>query len=407
VRQGRQVDWRDRPGESKLYPPVLPALELNRFPALADFLALCCGPSARKLYPGGALVLRVVPSAGALYPCELYLQARGADCLPDGIYHVEPLRGRLRRLHSLAPDEGLEGYWPGPGRVHGLVLLVTAMYGRSSWKYGSRGLRYCLLDSGHLLGAMEAAASVTGRPLFVRCRFDRQRLARDFGFSSQELPMAMAISGREEAVRVRPPRLDPVPETGQPVGQADPVIEESFRAMTWPSGKSETAGLYRYGCESGRLRAAIMARRSVRRFTGAAVEARLYAEVRRCLEFPVAMDCGKSPTAFAVVNRVRGMEPGLYHGQRLVRRGDLSRLAGYLCLEQRLASDSGLTLFLASAADAYPAVMLRAGWLGQRIYLAATLAGAGCSGIGALYDWECMDFLAIEEMVLYALVVGR
>jgi len=75
-------------------------------------------------------------------------------------------------------------------------------------------------------------------------------------------------------------------------------------------------------------------------------------------------------------------------------------------LEQTLGSDSGVTFFLSSKDDNYLALMRKAGIIGQRIYLAATLQGIGCSGIGAFYDNETADFLHTDEMIIYGLTVG-
>ncbi len=53
-------------------------------------------------------------------------------------------------------DEGLENYVIPNKCINGFIFLVSCVYHRSSWKYQDRSLRYCLLDSGHLLGAIAA-----------------------------------------------------------------------------------------------------------------------------------------------------------------------------------------------------------------------------------------------------------
>jgi len=50
---------------------------------------------------------------------------------------------------------------------------------------------------------------------------------------------------------------------------------------------------------------------------------------------------------------------------------------------------------------------MQAGWLGHRLYLAATYQGIGCSGIGAYYDEETMAFLETKASILYVLAIGR
>ena len=96
--------------------------------------------------------------------------------LEDGIYHFEPQAVALRQLHSLAADEGIEACFREQQRITGIVLLFSAIYYRSSWKYGKRALRYCLLDTGHLLGCVEAAASCMEYPFQIRYQLDHAGL---------------------------------------------------------------------------------------------------------------------------------------------------------------------------------------------------------------------------------------
>ncbi len=52
--------------------------------------------------------------------------------------------------------------------------------------------------------------------------------------------------------------------------------------------------------------------------------------------------------------------------------------------------------------------MMNAGRWGQRLYLGATALGAGCCGIGALYDTEARNLLSLNagSSLLYLVAVG-
>ena len=407
VRSGRGMDWERQPEVFKHYPPEFETVPLDGCARLRDFLHLCCGITAEKVYPGGKYFLRANPSAGALYPCELYVQSRGESGLADGIYHFEPLTQRLRLLHGLKPEEGLEGYLHDGGMVNGLVVLVTAIYYRSSWKYGRRALRYCLLDGGHVLGAMEAAAYCTDRSCSWITRFDRERLQKDFGFSTRELPLAMGISGKQCPDRIRRPQmgLDCVNACGSFC--RDPVIEQAFarisRMTVCRSG--EEAGTP-YSVAKTKLKYVISRRRSIREFSGRPVSSAQYRAVCDMIRRNIALDCDEDIQIFSLVHRVEGMESGLYVDDRCLRKGDFAAMAGYLCLEQPLGADGAATFFLVGDSENYLALMLKAGLLGQRIYLASGLQGLGCSGIGAFYDLEVADFLETDSLILYALAIG-
>ena len=407
VRSGRGMDWERQPEVFKYYPSEFDTVPLDGCAQLRAFLYLCCGITAEKVYPGGRYFLRANPSAGALYPCELYVQSRNEPGLADGIYHFEPLTKRLRLLHVLKPEEGLEGYVDDEVRVTGLVVLVTAVYYRSSWKYGRRALRYCLLDGGHVLGAMEAAAYCTDRSCSWITRFDRERLQKDFGFSTRELPLAMGISGKQGPDRIRRPQMGLDCAKGSGAFCRDPIIEQAFVQASFPSvcrrGKGAEAP---YSVAKAELKSIILRRRSIRRFSGRPVSSVQYRAVCDMIRQDVAFDCDEDIRVFSIVHRVEGMESGLYIDDRCLRKGDFTAMAGYLCLEQSLGADGAATFFLVGDSENYLALMLKAGLLGQRIYLASGLQGLGCSGIGAFYDLEVADFLETDSLILYALAIG-
>ncbi len=408
VRSGRGMDWDLQPKVFKYYPHEFAPVPLDQLPALHDFLQYSCGLTAKKVYPGGTYSLRANPSAGALYPCELYLQARGLSGLTGGIYHFEPSSGNLRLLHTLAAEEGIEGYYNSADTAYDLVLLISAIYYRSSWKYGSRALRYCLLDSGHFMGAVEAAAWIQGRSCSLVTRFDRKQVQDDFGFENQELPMVMVTCGEGRGQQVVRPDMNLPFISGSGSFVGDPVIESAFQEMGESSEcRPGTAGTP-YTAGPNDLAEAVLHRRSIRSFTGKPITVDEFEKVLHAAAAGLAIDCDEPLRLFVVVNRVEGMEPGLYSGDGHCRRsGDFSQLAGYLCLEQALGSESAATVFLVGDCRNYLPLMLKAGLIGQRIYLASTLLGLGCSGIGAFYDQEVADFLETDDPVLYALAFGR
>ncbi len=401
------MDWSCQPLVFKHYPQKYPATQLDNVPELKDFFYLSAGLSAKRSYPGGEYFLRVNPSAGALYPCELYVQARDVEGLVDGIYHFEPQRLCLRLLHALHEDEGVEAFCPDQRQVSGLVLLVTTIYYRSSWKYRSRAFRYCLLDSGHLLGAIETAAWCSGRPFQIRYRLDREKISRCFGFANRELVMAMAVCGRQSGTVAEEPAMELPFVDGSGNHRDDPLIEKSYGACCDFSSCLQLS-------EQGRLwtvppaevTRAVIARRSIRKFQARPMSLEQYATLLRAVQQTVNSDCEQKIRVWSLVNRVDGLARGLYDGLTCIRKGDFSSLGGYLCLEQALGADSGVTFFFSAGGQAYLAQMEKAGLLGQRIYLAAALQGLGCSGIGAFYDLETADFLQTDEQVLYALAAG-
>lgn len=95
--------------------------------------------------------LRTAPSAGALYPLEIYLVAGRIATLPPGIYRYTPQRHQLLRTGSgdrrteLA-RAALDQTWIADAPA---VLVIAAVFPRTAVKYGERAERYIHIEAGH------------------------------------------------------------------------------------------------------------------------------------------------------------------------------------------------------------------------------------------------------------------
>lgn len=88
---------------------------------------------------------RTAPSAGALYPLEVYLVT------PDALYHYLPEGHRAELLsHEDLRIELTRAALDEPA-VYGApaVFVITAVYARTAAKYGERAERYVHLEAGH------------------------------------------------------------------------------------------------------------------------------------------------------------------------------------------------------------------------------------------------------------------
>ena len=93
---------------------------------------------------------RTVPSAGALYPLEIYLVAGEVPGLEQGVYHYVPgehalvlvARGDPRaELQAAALHQDAIGSAPA-------LIVIAAQYERTTAKYGQRGVRYVHIETG-------------------------------------------------------------------------------------------------------------------------------------------------------------------------------------------------------------------------------------------------------------------
>lgn len=197
-----RVNWNNPPNKFKFYSPEYKRVQLTSEFENYNFLYLIAGISAKKTYPDMEYYLRVNPSAGALYPNEIYFQARNVDGFEDGIYHFEVGSSSVVLLKELKKDEGIEQLLEVSYLVDGFIFFISSIYFRSSWKYKNRAFRYCLLDAGHIIGSMEASAYLYDKDFEVLYDFPKTRLNEFFSFDEKEFFSSIVIVGDKKEGKI-------------------------------------------------------------------------------------------------------------------------------------------------------------------------------------------------------------
>jgi len=403
------IDWEDQPSKYKNYPSTYTKVKLDLEKSEDNFLYHIAGLSATKTYPSGTHHLRINPSAGALYPNELYCQIRGVEGREDGIYHYEVSTTSLTLLQTINDKEGIEPYLGFETAMRGYLFLVSAVYYRSSWKYKNRALRYCLLDAGHLLGSMEAAGLLRSQSVQMIYSIDKPKLNRMFGFEGREWFLAAASMAEPlEASKVDAIEFELSYVEGSRTFEANTLIEQAYDETMVMEHCQKEESTPKFSYDITRLQEAIFARRSQRGFEGGAITKGQFNYIMDALHQPVPSDCDEEVNVYVVLNKVINMPLGLYKDSAYIEHGDFAKKAGYLSLEQYSLSQQGaLAFFMTSKSKNYQALYQKAGILGHRLYVASIYLGLGCSGIGAYYDDEVNTFVGNDEMVLYALAIGK
>ena len=95
---------------------------------------------------------RTVPSAGGLFPLEMYLFTQRVQGLADGLYHYDVVAHSLRQLRRENLFLTLEPmFYAYPFmKDANLVFAMAAVFLRIQKKYGPRGYRYTLMEAGHV-----------------------------------------------------------------------------------------------------------------------------------------------------------------------------------------------------------------------------------------------------------------
>lgn len=141
---------------------------------------------------------RSAPSAGALYPLELYLVAGHIDGLSPGIYRYRQQKHDLvlltsgdhrNRLAKAALDQGWVRRAPA-------VLVITGVYERTMGKYGQRGRRYVHMEVGHAAQNVYLQATVRGLGTVMVGAFNDKEVQETLGLPMDHEPLGLMPVGR-------------------------------------------------------------------------------------------------------------------------------------------------------------------------------------------------------------------
>jgi SagB-type dehydrogenase family enzyme len=158
---------------------------------LGRLLHMSYGLRGRKVVDGTWSYDRSVPSAGGLYPLELYLALQAVSGIADGLYHYDPLAHELEQLEPGHFQAALASLSIGQDMIlsANATIVISAVRRRTMWKYGQRGYRFLWLDAGHV--GQNVYLVATGMGLGV---------AAVGGFFDGEVDALLRLSADEQAM---------------------------------------------------------------------------------------------------------------------------------------------------------------------------------------------------------------
>ena len=141
---------------------------------------------------------RTAPSAGALYPLEVYVVAGDVENLVAGIYKYDPDE------HDLVPvldgDKRSELAYAALAQSFvkegALALVFTAVYERTKVKYGERGIRYVHMEAGHAAQNVCLQAIALGLGAVTVGAFHDEQVAELLNLPDDEQPLYIIPVGR-------------------------------------------------------------------------------------------------------------------------------------------------------------------------------------------------------------------
>jgi len=127
---------------------------------------------------------RTAPSAGALYPIEIYLLTK------EGVFHYLPLEHKLIQIIDKDLREKLSISCWGQSFIKEapLSIVICAVYARTTQKYGQRGIRYVHIEVGHVAQNIILEATALGLASVCVGAFDDSEV-KDLLSLSREEPL--------------------------------------------------------------------------------------------------------------------------------------------------------------------------------------------------------------------------
>jgi SagB-type dehydrogenase family enzyme len=142
---------------------------------------------------------RTAPSAGALYPLEVYLLAGEVNDLPAGIYHYKPYEHALNLVIDGNQRQELYDASLSQSAVKdaAAIIVITAIYERTTVKYGERGIQYVHMEAGSVAQNIYLqAVSLDLGTVFIGA-FHEDQVKRVLQLGKDETPLAIMPVGRK------------------------------------------------------------------------------------------------------------------------------------------------------------------------------------------------------------------
>lgn len=142
---------------------------------------------------------RTAPSAGALYPLEVYMAVGNVENLAPGVYKYNPERHELTRLSNTDVREELaEGSLGQTSVKEGAIdIVIAAVYERTTKKYGDRGVRYVHIEAGHAAQNICLQAIALDLGLVTVGAFYDEQVKEIIGMPENETPLYVIPVGRK------------------------------------------------------------------------------------------------------------------------------------------------------------------------------------------------------------------
>ncbi|MGB9810511.1 MAG: SagB/ThcOx family dehydrogenase [Dictyoglomus turgidum] len=141
---------------------------------------------------------RTCPSAGALYPLEVYISILKVEGIESGIYKYTPEKHEIIQLYkNHKRDElyeaSLKQEWVKWAPV---VLIICASFYKTKARYGERGIRYIYIETGHCAQNIYLQCVSLGLGTVAVGAFDDDEISKILNLPKFEIPTYLMPIGK-------------------------------------------------------------------------------------------------------------------------------------------------------------------------------------------------------------------
>ncbi|MCK5215854.1 MAG: SagB/ThcOx family dehydrogenase [Candidatus Omnitrophica bacterium] len=135
--------------------------------------------------------LRAAPSAGALYPVELYVLTR------EGLFHYVPKGHYLEVVHKEDARAALSAAALRQEVIKfaPMTVVISAVYPRVTVKYGQRGEMYTHMEAGHIAQNVHLQAVSLGLSSVPMGAFEEEKVKKLLSLPEDQEPLYMIPVG--------------------------------------------------------------------------------------------------------------------------------------------------------------------------------------------------------------------
>ena len=141
---------------------------------------------------------RTAPSAGALYPLEVYLVVGNVKGLMQGVYKYFPTQHEIAKIkdRDVRAELAIAALGQRWVKDAAIDIVFAAVYERVTRKYGKRGIRYVHMEAGHAAQNVYLQAVSLKLGTVVVGAFEDEKVKKILDMPQKEQPLYIMPIGK-------------------------------------------------------------------------------------------------------------------------------------------------------------------------------------------------------------------